>query len=138
MNLRLIREPSLKGATLGVLFVDGRFTSHTLEDEIRERAGEPVSAWKIPGVTAIPAGRYRVIVTPSHRFKRPLPLLVDVPGFEGIRMHTGNKHQDSEGCILVGRRRDDDEVFESKLAFDELFARIARATGDIWIRIENP
>lgn len=67
MRLRLVREPSLEGATLGCLFVDGHFAAFTLEDEIRERPGEPVGAWKVPGATAIPAGRYRVIVTPSHQ-----------------------------------------------------------------------
>lgn len=138
MILRLIREPSIEGATLGCLFVEGHFAAFTLEDEIRERPGEPVASWKVPGQTAIPAGRYRVIVTPSHRFQRPLPLVVDVPGFEGIRIHPGNSVHDSSGCILVGRDRAPGRVLQSRIAFETLFPQIARASGSIWLTIENP
>jgi Family of unknown function (DUF5675) len=141
MNLRLLREPSIAGATMGVLFVDAVFECFTLEDQVREVVGQPTATWKVPGQTAIPAGRYRVIVTPSARFKRPLPLVVDVPGFAGIRLHPGNRHQDTEGCILVGRRRavqaGSPWVGESKLAFEALFPRLERAKGDIWLSIEN-
>ena len=143
MELRVVREPSIGGATAGVLFVDGKFECFTLEDQIREVPGTPVRDWKVRGETAIPCGRYRVIVTPSHRFKRPLPLVVDVPGFEGIRIHPGNRKVDTEGCILVGRRRAKDPtgeawVGESRAAFEVLFPRIARAKGDIWLTVENP
>ena len=56
------------------------------------------------GKGAIPAGRYRVIVTYSPRFKKELPVLVKVPGFEGIRIHGGTKPEHSAGCILVSGR----------------------------------
>jgi len=130
VTLRIVREPSRDGATLGVLFVDGHFECFTLEDQIR--------AQKVPGQTAIPAGRYRVIVTPSYRFKRPLPLVVDVPGFAGVRIHPGNTIADTEGCVLVGRTRGEASIGESRKAFDALFPRIERATGDIWLDIEDP
>lgn len=137
-RLRLIREPSIGSATLGCLFLDGHFFCFTLEDVIRERPGEPVSAWKVPGETAIPAGRYRVIITPSPKFKRPLPLILDVPGFEGIRIHRGNRAVHSLGCPLVGRTRGHAFIGESALAEEALMARLRTAPGDIWIRIENP
>jgi len=141
VTLRLIREPSADGATLGVLFVDGRFECFCLEDEIRERAGVPVAAWKVPKKTAIPSGRYQVIVTQSARFKRRLPLLVGVPGFEGVRLHPGNTIADTEGCLLPGRLRAAQRVGESRVAFDRLFTQIeaALARGEaVYLSIENP
>ena len=95
MELRLVRKPSQDGATLGDLFLDGEWLCHTLEDEVRDE--------KVPGRTAIPAGRYALTITYSPRFKVVLPLLLKVPGFEGIRIHAGNTPEDTEGCILVGK-----------------------------------
>lgn len=138
MTVRLTREPTTGGATFGVIFVDGHYACFSLEDAVREQTGQPVSAWKVPGQTAIPSGQYRVIVTPSVRFKQPLPLLLDVPGFSGVRIHPGNTIADTEGCILVGADRDDTRVLQSRVAFDGLFAQIQAASGDIWIDIENP
>jgi len=71
-------------------------------------------------------------------FQRPLPLLVDVPGFEGIRIHPGNGIGDTSGCLLVGRDRAPCRVLQSRVAFEALFPLIARAAGEIWIVIENP
>ncbi|MGE0463896.1 MAG: DUF5675 family protein [Vicinamibacterales bacterium] len=138
MEIRLIREPSAGGATLGALYVDDVWQCWTLEDEIRERSGEPVGAWKVRGKTAIPAGRYRIRITDSPRFGRPLPLLLDVPGFSGIRFHPGNRPTDTEGCLLPGRTRGAAFVGESRVAFESLFERMKHARDDIWITIENP
>ncbi len=138
MHLRLIREPSQDFGTFGVLFVDGHFQCFTLEDVVRELAGQPVSAWKVPGNTAIPAGRYRIVRTRSPRFAKVLPLLEGVPGFEGIRIHVGNRSADTEGCILPGRVRGTGMVMESRLAFDALDQKIRHAAGEVWIEIENP
>ena len=139
MTLRLIREPSLQGSTLGVLLVDGHFECFSLEDEIREQPGQPVAQWKIPQQTAIPSGRYAVQITPSQRFGRPLPLLVDVPGFTGVRIHPGNTMADTEGCLLVGKDRQPGRVLQSRVAFETLFAKLAAAgVGPHWITVENP
>lgn len=138
MNLRLIREPSKDGCTLGSLYIDGHWQCWTLEDPIREIPGQPVSAWKVKGDTAIPAGRYRVIRSRSPRFGKVLPLLEHVPGFDGIRIHAGNRSADTEGCLLPGRARGTGMVMESRLAFEALDAKIRAATGDVWIEIENP
>lgn len=75
---------------------------YSLEDVVREVEGQPVSAWKVPGKTAIPSGRYRLAWTMSSRFKREMFLLLDVPGFAGVRIHAGNTDKDTEGCILLG------------------------------------
>ena len=49
----------------------------------------------------IPVGIYEVRVTWSPRFKRMLPLVMQVPGRSGIRFHRGTKPEHSKGCILV-------------------------------------
>lgn len=134
MELHLRRDLPGDTFTLGQLHVDGEFECYTLEDQERPD-GE-----KVHGRTAIPQGRYRVIVNASPRFGRPLPLLLNVPHFEGIRIHPGNTTDDTEGCILPGRSRVADRgiVSESRLAFDSLFAKIQAGLqdgGEVWIEI---
>lgn len=141
MTLRLVREPSLQGTTFGVVFLNDRFECFSLEDEIREIPGAHPRVWKVPGETAIPAGRYRLTVTPSPRFKRPLPEVLNVPGFTGIRIHPGNSKADSEGCILLGAGREGVELRHSRVACDRVLAAIesAEAAGEpVWLRVENP
>jgi hypothetical protein len=138
LELRVVRERTREQATLGALYVDHVWECWTLEDAIRERPGQPVADWKIAGKTAIPAGRYRVIITPSVRFQRPLPLLLNVPGFTGIRIHPGNGPLDTEGCLCVGRVRRIASVRESQLAFGPLIERLTHAVDEIWISVENP
>lgn len=123
MTLRLVREPSVRGCTFGKLSIDGVFECHTLEDEMREQPG-PVAAWKIPGVTAIPRGTYQVRLTMSARFGKLLPLVQDVPGFEGIRIHAGNVISDTDGCILVGRRRYPESLGGSVVALRQLLDKL--------------
>lgn len=141
MNLRLIREPTAQQTTLGVLFVDGRFRAFSLEDAIREEPGVDVRRWKIPGETAIPAGRYRVDWTYSMRFHRNMIQVLDVPGFEGIRIHKGNDRTDTEGCIILGIRRAGVHLEQSAPAVDELEGDVKAAKAldrPIWLLIENP
>ena len=127
MELRLEREPTVEGRTFGRLFLDDVFYCHTLEDAVRVA--------KIPGQTAIPAGRYRVTITPSARFKRRLPELHNVPNFRGVRIHPGNTIADTEGCILPGHVRTATGLAQSRLAFDPLFARLDATPGPHWITL---
>src|SRR4030095_1375804 len=127
MLLRLLRRTSHHHVTFGTLFVDGAMECLTLEDEIRERLGVPESAWKISAQTAIPAGRYAISLTMSARFGCVLPLLRDVRGFSGIRIHTGHVIDDTDGCILVGRRASGLKIAESRIAFRKLIATLQRA-----------
>lgn len=123
----------MDGCTLGELFVDDTFACFSLEDVVREGP-------KVIHETAIPAGRYRVTITRSQRFGRMLPLLLDVPGFTGIRIHSGNVAGDSSGCILVGRAKQVDRLFESRVAMDALQAQLAGALArqqDVFITIVN-
>lgn len=138
MNLTLLRHKSGLNATIGTLLNDGAFLCYTLEDVVREVPGQPVEAWKVKGETAIPAGRYRVTITPSQRFGRDLPLLHDVPGFEGVRIHTGNTAADTEGCILVGTMLAGESIVESRKAFAELLPKLQAALqedGEVWLAI---
>lgn len=128
--LRLQREPSQHGATLGSLYLNNVWQCFTLEDAIADV--------KIPGRTAIPAGRYPVVLTPSRRFQRVLPLLRDVPAFDGIRIHAGNVIADTAGCVLVGRDRAEAAIRQSRVALESLLEALTRATTPIEIRIENP
>lgn len=140
MELVLQRKPSRGHSTLGELYADGVFSCFTLEDVVRERPGEPVSAWKVKGETAIPVGRYRVTVTKSARFGRDLPLLNLVPGFEGVRIHTGNTSADTEGCILVGSQIAGEAIVESRAAFQRLFEAIEgelAAGEEVWMEIHG-
>lgn len=95
-------------------------------------------ARKIPGKTAIPEGTYPLVVTKSPRFKAWLPLLVGVPGFEGIRIHAGNYPADTEGCILVGENKHRGMVVNSRQWLRRFIDRISEARERdeaVWITI---
>ena len=121
MKLTLARRIFTTQSTIGELAVDGNFECFTLEDPVRPK--------KIRSVTAIPAGTYTVAITFSPRFGTELPLLLDVPEFEGIRIHPGNTATDTEGCLLVGKSRAIDTIGSSRDAFRALFDKIALAQG---------
>lgn len=121
MELKLVRKWLTANSTIGELTVDGKFECFVIEDNY------PTPWVKTPGKTAIPAGRYEVVVTMSNRFKKDMPLLVNVPHYQGIRIHPGNTAADTEGCLLPGRIRQKDKVLESRLAYDALFPKIKNA-----------
>lgn len=127
MKLLSLQRPAVCGdkATIGRLSINGVFQCLTLEDVDRrlENGGE-----KIPCQTAIPRGRYRVIIDYSAHFNKSLPHVMDVPGFVGVRIHPGNTDKDTEGCILVGDQQiNDDFISNSRLAFDRLFEILTEA-----------
>ncbi len=128
MELRVERTDFSETSTIGKLYVDDQFECYTLEDKVR-----PV---KIKGKTAIPAGRYEVIINFSQRFGRMLPLFLNVPNFEGVRIHPGNTAADTEGCILVGETKDAEFIGQSKLAFEGLFNKLKAASESEKIFIE--
>ena len=141
MKIFVARKAGTRGFTAGRLYVDGVLECFTLEDEVREVKGRPVLEWKVPGQTAIPAGTYKVIINYSNRFMRQLPLLIGVPGFEGVRIHTLNTAEQTEGCIGVGAddgRWDDAWLGHSKIAFNKLFPKIQMALAkgeEVWLTL---
>lgn len=122
MNLTLDRDQRDDDCTIGRLSIDGEFFCFALEDAVRGD-DEP----KVYGETAIPFGAYEVVITKSPRFGRMLPLLLNVAGFGGVRIHPGNDAGDTEGCILVGMDREPKRIGRSRLAFDALFAKLEAA-----------
>lgn len=143
MKLTLNRRPTVGGATIGELFEDGTRLCYTLEDEIRERVGEPVANWKIRGATAIPSGEYRVTLEHSPRFGPDTLTINGVPGFVGVRIHGGNRHEDTEGCPLLGLRVTDTTIVggTSAPAVGLVKARVraALASGQhVLLTINNP
>ena len=111
LELKLVRLMMGAASTLGKFYIDGKYYGVTCEDKDRELEAGGV---KIAKQTAIPRGRYRVAVTFSNRFQKMLPLLEDVPGFTGVRIHGGNRAEDSEGCVLAGRVRIQDGIAQCK------------------------
>ena len=133
VELRLSRDFSSSSTTLGVLFQGPRKICYTLEDAVRDDA-------KIPGETAIPAGRYKVVLDKSPRFGREMPRLLDVPGFSGVRIHGGNTHRDTSGCILVAHVRNNRTLSIYGSAETKVTAIVRRALrlgGEVWIEIRN-
>jgi hypothetical protein len=127
MEIVLERVQLDPDVTIGSLSVDGDFSAWVCEDTVREVPGQSVYQWKVKGKTAIPYGTYDVKVTFSNRFKRDLPLLLNVPGFDGVRIHPGNTAEDTEGCLLPGLDRMGKSVGRSRAAFDPLFTQIKEA-----------
>jgi len=135
MDLLLNRIWFSDKSTTGTLKIDGEMECYTLEDVDRglEKGGN-----KIAGETAIPRGKYRTIIDFSRRFQRPLPRLLNVPHFEGVRIHAGNRSNDTEGCILVGRVHLVDYVGESKITLESLMLKILNAIDkkeEVWFTV---
>ena len=129
---RVQRDPDV---TIGELTIGGHHIAWTCEDT--ERIGQP----KVWGQTCIPRGRYRILRTWSPHFNATWPQVMDVPGFEGIRIHPGNTPADTEGCILPGLERRPKSVGSSQLAFSEVLKwldSIEQQNQEAWITITGP
>ena len=130
MEILIKREEFTKESTIGSMFIDGKFFCYTLEDYDRDLnkdgdlndAGEA----KVFGLTAIPKGKYKVIVDYSNRFKKTLPHILNVPGFEGVRIHNGNTAKDSEGCILIGSTKSKNFVGDSVNTLKKFLSLISK------------
>lgn len=136
MEITLVRHKLNGKNTIGRMLVDGKFFAHTCEDVYRHlRTKED----KVYGKTAIPYGTYRVIISESKRFKKELPLLLDVPFFAGVRIHGGNTEADTEGCILVGAETDEKKIWNcgTKVrGITELIREAMLRGEDVFIQIK--
>lgn len=143
MELVLERRKSGAHATLGELFSDGVFECFVLEDVVREIPECPVASWKVPGKTAIPSGRYRVVLEHSPRFGPDTLTIQGVEGFTFVRVHCGNDENDTDGCLIVG-----DAVEQERIVYGTTRSALARLKDlvraairehgeEVWISIVN-
>lgn len=125
MKITVKRKRFSDISTIGELEIDGEFVCFTLEDRDR-RLEEGYE--KVPGSTAIPRGKYKVTIDQSVRFKKRMPHILNVPGFEGVRIHSGNTAADTSGCILLGAVvTDNDAIGNSRVAYNDFFAQFEDA-----------
>ncbi len=125
MKITVTRIAKKSDYTIGKMMVNGKYLCDTMEPTWRDLRKEG----KIWGKTAIPEGTYQVYVTKSRKFRRWLPLLWQVPGFEGIRIHCGNYPEDTKGCILVGWNKHRGILCNSRAAMTLLMNEITAAYG---------
>lgn len=149
MEIIINRIGKGKNSTLSQVYIDGVLQDmYILEDQDRglddSWSLEEIKKAKVPASTAIPAGRYQVKINYSPRFKRQLPLLYNVKGFAGIRIHSGNTHLDSEGCPLPGNSfkkvGEDYQVYDSRKAATRLQELIQKALDngeEVWCQVER-
>ena len=135
MKLKVIREVKTEVSTIGSLFINGEFFCYTLEDKDRGLKQSDsllfINTKKIFGLTAIPSGFYKLIVNQSPKFKRMLPRILDIKGFDGVLMHRGNSANDSLGCILIGYKKGENSIFESTKAEADLVDKLMKHNAEL-------
>jgi hypothetical protein len=140
MKITLKRIAKKDTYTIGKLYIDDIYFCDALEDKDRclngDMSEEEIIKIKVKGETAIPTGIYNISITYSHKFKRDMPLIENVKGFAGIRIHAGNTDKDSEGCILVGENKVIGKVINSRNTYNKLFNRLVREKNKITIEIK--
>jgi len=127
MDIKIVRKIGNANFTEGRLYINGEFECFTIEDADRNLEDGGI---KVQNKTAIPKGSYNVTITMSNRFGKFMPLIEDVKGFSGVRIHSGNSSKDTEGCIIVGalnESMDDDFIGASRVAMDRLYPKIKSA-----------
>lgn len=139
MEIVLKRKEFFASRTMGELWINGEKFSDVLEDRDRGLHQfmelEEIKLKKVWGQTAIPYGKYVLVLSYSNKFKRLLPELLSVPGFSGIRIHSGNVPEDTHGCLLVGRRVED-KILESKIAEKRLLSLLSKVNKSEKITIQ--
>ena len=141
MRLTLIRIANKKDYCIGDLYVDGKWFANVLEDVDRglddDMKESEILKKKIKGQTAIPTGIYPVKITYSPKYKKLMPLIENVKGYQGIRIHSGNTHKDTEGCLLVGKNKEVGKVLESRKTFNALYKILTETKENIIIDIQR-
>lgn len=131
MKLLIKRPYKNPKYTIGKLYIDGTYFSDTLEDPVRDLNNdgdlEDPGESKIYGDTAIPKGEYKVILALSPKFKRILPVILNVKYFTGILLHRGNSVKDTHGCILVGENKIKGGLINSTVCETNLVKRMTAA-----------
>ena len=131
MEIQLIRKYRKTNYTIGQLFINNQYFSDTLEDTDRglkdSMSLEEIRRIKVFGSTCIPYGTYKVTITYSPKFKKNLPLINNVKGFDGIRIHSGNTSSDTQGCVLLGFNKVKGKVINSKDTVDKFINLVQKA-----------
>lgn len=142
MEIKLKRIAKRQKYTIGKLYINDKYVCDTLEDTDRglnkDMPLNEIKSKKVYGETAIPTGKYQVVWTYSNKFKRSLPLLLNVPGFEGIRMHNGNTAAHTQGCPLLGENKVVGKVINSIATCNRVLPLIQDACQNekVYITIE--
>lgn len=129
--------------TIGDLSSNGKVLCNVLEDKDRgldsNMSLSEIQSIKVKGKTAIPTGTYRILITYSSKFKRNMPLVCNVPGYDGIRIHPGNTAEDTEGCLLVGENKVVGKVINSRVTFNTIYKLLEdsiKAGNEVYITIK--
>ena len=134
MRLTLMRIANKPNYCIGRLYIDGEYFCDVLEDTDRglddKMSVEDIKAKKVYGQTAVPTGVYNVILNYSPKYKKVMPLLQNVKGYEGVRIHSGNKPEDTLGCLLVGKNKKVGQVIDSRATYEALFKRLQQHGSD--------
>jgi hypothetical protein len=141
MRITLIRIANKPTYTIGKLYIDGVYFCDVLEDVDRglddSMEEKEIKTKKIKGQTAIPTGIYTVKITYSPKYKKLMPLIENVKGYQGIRIHSGNTHKDTEGCLLVGKNKEVGKVLESRKTYNALYKILSETKEHIIIDIQR-
>ena len=135
-HLYIAKEPDGNNPGLDQPLTKGLQICDTLEPTWRDYAH---GGYKVKGRSAIPEGRYAVVISWSPKFEAWLPILLGVPNFSGIRIHAGNTAADTAGCILVGKNKIVGQVVDSRIWLHRLKQKIveAKERGEpVWITIK--
>lgn len=139
MKLTLKRIALRSTYTIGKLYIDDAYFCDTLEDTVRDtnKSGKfDDGEQKVKGKTAIPYGTYEIKWTYSPRFKKYTPQLMNVPSFEGIRVHAGNTSADTEGCLILGENKQVGKVLNSRATINKFYPIIKEACSNGKVTIE--
>lgn len=141
MKLTLKRIALRPTYTIGKLYIDDVYFCDTIEDTVRDlnKNGKfDNGEKKIHSKTAIPYGTYEIKWTYSPRFKKYTPQLMNVPSFEGIRIHAGNTSADTEGCLILGKNKQVGKVLSSRDTINKFYPIIKKAcsSGNVTIEIK--
>lgn len=152
MEIKTDRKYKKETYTVSNMFVDGVWFCNVIEDRDRGlRSDQPISyirKVKVPSETAIPSGRYRVILSvQSAKFSKKskymwckgfLPRVMGVPGFDGILIHAGTSAADSAGCLIVGMNTEKGKVTSSMVTLKKLYEKMqaaVQAKETIWLTV---
>ena len=141
MRVTLVRIANRPTYCIGKLYIDGKYFCDTIEDTDRglkdEMTEEEILKKKVKGETAIPTGIYPVYLTYSPKYNKQMPLIDNVKGYSGIRIHSGNTSKDTEGCLIVGKNKEVGKVLESRKTYNALFREFVKTNSKIIIDIQT-